>query len=184
MWEVELPCSRGGQSSLMGVYHIELMPSLEHVCFRVLSKLLKVVMPQWPTPMGKKVCLPTQVLVTFYEDQIQVGETFSFKSKQILMGWWCLYILEIYKYWVNCKQLPIELVPLTSHMFRGWSEGVATDTKVIAVTRVCKSSICISIHRFCIVRNIHERWKRFCGQCFSLEQTALEMFFTKSLETR
>ena len=183
MWEFELPCSGGGQSSLMGVYHIELMPSLEHVCFGVLPKLLKLIMPQWPTPMGKFFCLRTQVLVTFYEDQIQVGATFSFKSKQ---NWRDddLSILEIYMYRVDWKRLPIELVQLTSLIFRGWSEGVANDSKVIAVTSVCNTSICISIRRFCILRNIHERWKRSCGQCFSLEQTALEMFFTKSLETR
>lgn len=160
------------------------MPFLEHVCSEVLPKLLKLIMPQWPTPMGKKVCHLSQVLVTFYKDQIQVGATFSFKSKQNLTGWWCLSNLEIYDFRVNWQQLSIELVPLTSVIFHGWSEGVADDSKVVAVISVCNTSICINIRRFCILRNIHERWKWFCGQCFSLEQPALEMFFTKSLETR
>lgn len=89
MWEFELPClgfvyasSRRGQSSLTKC----MVPSLEHVCFEALPKLLKQVMSQWPTPMGKTVCLLIQVLVTFYEYRVQVGVAFCIKLKRNLTG--------------------------------------------------------------------------------------------------
>ena len=40
----------------------------------------------WATPIGKKICLLAQVLVTFYEDQIHIEALFSFISSRNLMG--------------------------------------------------------------------------------------------------
>lgn len=57
------------------------MPSLELAQIAKDSLIL-----QWATPIGEKICLLAQVLVTFYEDQIHIEALFSFISSRNLMG--------------------------------------------------------------------------------------------------